>query len=451
MKDNRKKKVKPIGLKAFIAYLEGRLSASERHKFERAVMSDPFEADAYDGLSQLSADELRQDINALNRRLESKKNNRKLWVWMGAAASVAIVAGLFWLLFLIVPHSPNEKMAILKPSNDTLYVNPSVEPEVVEQREEETLPAKISVPAPPKPVVADILIIDDDMVTDSKLDYEIQSPLAFALSDEKTNTKDTTKKREQALLSNAAMAVETPERSSNIRIRGVSPINITPPQDTLVEKMLQGKVSGVKITMDQMDTGALIVKGYVMDDNRHPLPGASVVHNKSKKTTITNINGYFEMAIPTNEKENDKLTATFIGFDNYEFEARKDTTKIVLNPNLLALEEVVVVGYGVQKEETQNYEYIQAKPRMGYSAYRKKVLDQIKALFIPENSDNRLVVKITISMFGDVEQVEIIRSPYEPLNAEIIQIIQQADQWEPAMKNNSPVKETQRLSYRIKQ
>jgi len=450
MKDNRKKKGKPIGLKAFIAYLEGRLSGNERHRFERSVMSDPFVADAYDGFLQLSANELRHDMHALNKRLESKKNNKKLWLWMGAVASVTIVAGLFSLLFLIIPHSPNEQLATLKPSDDTLYVKEAIIPEMAGQKATDSLPAKPSLAAIPKPVVTDIIIIDDNFVTDSDLDYEPSAPLAIVSSGGEHTTEGTTQKRTPTISGNAVNLAEMPERSSNIRIRGISSKNITPPQDTSVEKMLQGKVSGVKISMDKMDTGALIVKGYVMDDNRHPLPGASIVHNKSKKATITNINGYFEIAIPTDEKENDKLTASFIGFDNFEFDARKDTTKIILNPNLLALEEVVVVGYGVQKEETQNYEYIQSKPRMGYSAYRKKVLDQIKSLNLPGNSENRLIVKITISSFGEVELVEIIRSPYEPLNDEITRIIQQADQWEPARKNNSPVKETQRLSYRIK-
>ncbi len=450
MKDNRKIKGKPIGLKAFIAYLEGRLSGSERHQFEHSVMSDPFEADAYDGFLQLSANELRQDMDALNRQLDSKKNNKKLWLWIGAAASVAIVAGLFSLLFLIIPHSPNEQMAILKPSDDTLFVKEAIKPEMARQKAIDSLPAKPSLAAPPKPVVTDIIIVDDNFVTDSDLDYEPSAPLAIVSSEEELNTEDSTPKKVPVISGNAMNLAEMPERSSNIRIRGISSRTNTPPQDTSGEKILQGKVSGVKITMDKMDTGALIVKGYVMDDNRHPLPGASIVHNKSKKATITNINGYFEIAIPTDEKENDKLTASFIGFDNFEFDARKDTTKIILNPNLLALEEVVVVGYGVQKEETQNYEYIQSKPRMGYSAYRKKVLEQIKSLNLPENSENRLIVKITISSFGEVELVEVIRSPYEPLNAEIIRIIQQADRWEPARKNNSPVKETQRLSYRIK-
>ncbi|MCT4602009.1 MAG: hypothetical protein N4A59_03740, partial [Marinifilum sp.] len=56
----------------FLAYFSNKLTGKEKHVFEKSVMQDEFESDAYDGLSKLSSLELQQDLDDLNLSLENR-------------------------------------------------------------------------------------------------------------------------------------------------------------------------------------------------------------------------------------------------------------------------------------------------------------------------------------------------------------------------------------------
>jgi TonB-linked SusC/RagA family outer membrane protein len=102
------------------------------------------------------------------------------------------------------------------------------------------------------------------------------------------------------------------------------------------------------------------VKGRVMDDSGSPLPGASIWVKETSLGTTSNINGEYVIH-PVNVKD-PVLTVSFVGYTTVE-EVVGDRTVIdfVLNESTAELEEVVVVGYGVQKKTTMIGSVAQAK------------------------------------------------------------------------------------------
>ncbi|MGV8094151.1 MAG: carboxypeptidase-like regulatory domain-containing protein [Mangrovibacterium sp.] len=90
-----------------------------------------------------------------------------------------------------------------------------------------------------------------------------------------------------------------------------------------------------------------IVEGYVYDkETGEPLPAVSIVVKGTAYGTMTGLNGYYSLKVPRN---NNTLVFSFVG---YTTEERKINDQPVINVNLSAdvtgLDEVVVVGYGVQ-------------------------------------------------------------------------------------------------------
>lgn len=90
------------------------------------------------------------------------------------------------------------------------------------------------------------------------------------------------------------------------------------------------------------------VKGTVVSGtDDFPLPGVSVVVKGTTKGVITDIDGNFVISVPSNAV----LSFTYIGFKSQEVPVEgKTTLNVVLNEDTETLEEVVVVGYGVQKK-----------------------------------------------------------------------------------------------------
>lgn len=83
-------------------------------------------------------------------------------------------------------------------------------------------------------------------------------------------------------------------------------------------------------------------------DTGEPLIGASVYIKGTATGTITDLDGNFELSVPN---ENAIMVISYTGYLTSE-EALKgrQTLNIILRENIAILDEVVVVGYGVQKK-----------------------------------------------------------------------------------------------------
>jgi len=91
------------------------------------------------------------------------------------------------------------------------------------------------------------------------------------------------------------------------------------------------------------------ISGQVTEANGGPLPGVSVLVKGTSNGTATDMDGRFTLSIPDN---NAVLVFSFIGYAAQEVAVGNQTTlNINLAPDTKQLSEVVVVGYGTQREE----------------------------------------------------------------------------------------------------
>ncbi len=89
------------------------------------------------------------------------------------------------------------------------------------------------------------------------------------------------------------------------------------------------------------------ITGSVTDSAGEPLPGVNIVVKNTTSGTITDIDGKFQLDVgPT-----DILLVSFIGYTSKEVPVNNQSSIIiVLTEETLDVDEVVVVGYGVQKK-----------------------------------------------------------------------------------------------------
>ena len=90
------------------------------------------------------------------------------------------------------------------------------------------------------------------------------------------------------------------------------------------------------------------VTGQVVDQDGEPLIGATVKVKGTNVATVTNLDGEFEV----NASSNATLVISYIGYKDLEIavRGRSDLGEIKLESDAVGLEQVVVVGYGVQKK-----------------------------------------------------------------------------------------------------
>lgn len=93
---------------------------------------------------------------------------------------------------------------------------------------------------------------------------------------------------------------------------------------------------------------ALTVQGKVTDTNGEPLVGLNIMEKSTTNGTITNIDGFFTLRI---SNPNAILVFSYIGYITQEVPLKGATNVTVqMKEDIGALDEVVVVGYGVQKK-----------------------------------------------------------------------------------------------------
>ena len=98
------------------------------------------------------------------------------------------------------------------------------------------------------------------------------------------------------------------------------------------------------------DDSYVLAKGIVTDPSGVPLPGVSVLVKNSYQGTTTNIDGAFSLYVP---RKGATLQFSFIGYTTVEISESIGSNMVVqLAEDAKQVEEVVVVGYGVQKKMT---------------------------------------------------------------------------------------------------
>ncbi|MFZ5430156.1 MAG: SusC/RagA family TonB-linked outer membrane protein [Bacteroidota bacterium] len=91
-----------------------------------------------------------------------------------------------------------------------------------------------------------------------------------------------------------------------------------------------------------------VVTGTVLDENGQGLPGANVVEKGTTNGTISNPDGKFSIRLTTNTNQ---LDVSFIGYGSVVLKlGSSNTVEVTLKPDVTTLDEMVVVGYGIQKK-----------------------------------------------------------------------------------------------------
>lgn len=112
--------------------------------------------------------------------------------------------------------------------------------------------------------------------------------------------------------------------------------------------VLQRILANTRTAQGSLMQGALgRVSGIVRDEDGEPIIGASVMIKDSKKGTVTDINGYFTLPVTGGVK----LNVNYVGYVSKVVNAFTGNYIVVtLEPDNMALNDVVVVGYGTSRK-----------------------------------------------------------------------------------------------------
>ncbi|MEN6321996.1 MAG: TonB-dependent receptor [Proteiniphilum sp.] len=133
---------------------------------------------------------------------------------------------------------------------------------------------------------------------------------------------------------------------------------------------------------------SIAVSGTVRDDKGEPLIGVTIQIKGMSAGTVTDINGGFSLS---NVPPNSTLLFSYIGFATQEIAVgNRKVVDVVMSEDDNLLEEVVVVGYGIQKKESAVAAISQVKGddmlKMTSSNITNALTGQVPGVSIVQNS-----------------------------------------------------------------
>ena len=139
------------------------------------------------------------------------------------------------------------------------------------------------------------------------------------------------------------------------------------------------------------------LKGSVIDENGEPVIGATVVDKANNaNATITDFDGNFVIKVSAGQT----IVVSYIGYETQEL-AAKDGMTIKLQPDNKVLDEVVVVGYGIQKKSSVT-----------------GAISQVK----PEDIENRTISNAQQALQGKTSGVQVISTSAAPGSSPTVRV-----------------------------
>lgn len=393
--DNKNKHIKN-SFESYLRYFRNLLSGKERNRFERNVMKDDFEQEAFEGLSQLEGDQLASDMEELKKRVAERTVSRKITFksFLKYAAAAVLVLSIGTTIYLVRESARNVSML------------------AVEQAKEDTTLSK-NLPAKK---MSDTLNKNIAWVSESETDEK-------PLNETRRLTKKTIPVPAQKIT-----AVKTDIESAEEK-----------DLDYNAESMHQELIAEEPETADQT------VNTYIMKS----------AGNETGQSGYTNMESR-AFAVPETQDESMKKKAmplTLAGTDKKEAKAMEDIV-VIIGYNLSEEKELVSSERTARsdkvKAESSGSMITNPSPSVGLEGYNQYFEKNIRYNKLPATEEPVFVtLRFIVNSNGSVADIETVESPGKDFEKEAIRLIEEGPAWVPAFNEGNfiPVKVTLKVKF----
>ncbi|MBO9632483.1 MAG: carboxypeptidase regulatory-like domain-containing protein [Chitinophagaceae bacterium] len=466
-------------------YLSGNMTASEMHAMEKAALDDPFLADALEGMDEAMQSHGEASVNdnladlrtAIAEKINPGSGKVRVMVWwkMAAAAVVVIVAGIFAWNGLFRSDRENSTPVVAQKR-----VLPAPPPAATD-----------SSPAPATAAIADSVSVGQADEQASRLTlhrsqgatYE-KFPSTYKTPDAQKNAdasydntaRSLAKTMPQQKRAQGASLLENFNKPNNRPAAATIPLDTNIPAKVMDERAevvtlqrndnrlqfnfsdtvgrpvrteivgaLQGHVPGVQaVSMSEKDRKKLsnVIRGRVVDNAERPIANAYLRPQESLEnmgtTYLTDREGYFNIPAKLQDSGALNVSVAAVGFNTQQFKLNPNivSNQVQLQPSNLALNEVVVAGYGKKggsvSKRYKEADILQqnAEPVYGWVGY-EKYLSENNRLTRSDSSTVKgdVSVSFVVTRNGGLSEFTITSGLTQQANQEAIRLIKEGPSW----------------------
>jgi hypothetical protein len=419
-------------------YLQHKMSAQEMHAFEKAMMDDPFLADAIEGYRKSNGQVSTTHLADIERQLTEGKEKARVVAmpshknsWWKIAAIVLIILTGAAISYQLLNNSTTKdipkEVAATKPQASPIATDSTV--------------TSFEAPADKKPVGLQQAATSRDNVAfnykrkepanrngalpSSSSLQSIEASRQTANDVARIDNEMAGKKEEMLTSAPSAIrdSVQMSIASRSMSIRG----------DT-VQRALQGRAAGMQVSALKKETQATKInefKGSVTDDAGAPVAGAAVIVKSSNRGTTTDGEGNFTIKAADTSVHVVVSSVGLLAARAKLTNSAKDN-KIVLERNNNSLSEVVVTAVGKKNKKNNKFNNKgSAVPEGGWDSFEKYTGAQIRNF---EDSTNNtysgdLEIEFSTDKKGRPQNIRIQQQADKATIDKAKEIIQNGPKW----------------------
>ncbi|WP_258102645.1 energy transducer TonB [Marinoscillum sp. MHG1-6] len=456
-------------------YLKGELSPSEAHRLEREALDDDFVGEAMSGWEQFDEEALSADMIELRRRLTKKPTSSGMpWMKVAAVGALLLLAG--YGAWFFIENSIEDKTITQKLEKEVEEEQP-IQPPVTEQRDEAEVPESEEATGEEEQVSNETALeegadqeSEPPMVTSDDVREE-EVPVALEIMDVAPEEEVDMEIEEVEIIDEASefafneVSTAEPEPEDEMTVAKEESM-VAAQAEPDVDEALSGRLAGVSVSRSmkrkeaaQQPSAAVagentqrVITGVVLDgESMEPIPGVTINVEGAVIGAVSDLDGKYQIEVP---EYAENLVFSFIG---YESEKRTingfNVINVELGADLMALEEVVVIGYGESKRsaitgavstvemDQAGSSYQNAAPVDGMDAFKEYIQSNKN---YPDSAgqneiEGTVKLKLSVSSGGRITNIEVKRSLGFGCDEEAIRLIEEGPKWNPASRDGDPL------------
>lgn len=443
----------------FQRYLDNQMSVGERHAFEKKLLEDDFEQEALEGMEQFSSKEIGSDLGRLQAELSKKAKSASAFNYWRVAAAIVLLGIFSYFIYYVIDDDSRTQIAQQKEIEKTEQKSSEAPTRAIPDSTVEELPPAIAYNKKiekQNDVKAEIPVTEQKTTEDTEQGITEDLDLNLEMDEEELASEMLLQEElEPAGLPTLAHEPEPEIIDQTVTIQEVE---ATRSKKTLAPTAVQKEDFNNEMKMSRAATPAnapntRTITGRIMSvEDDEALPGVNVTLKGSAAGTITDIEGNYSIEVPENEDVT--LVYSSVGYTQEEV-AVDDRNEVNVNiePDITALSEIVVTGYGTQNfEEEPEYSFTPPRPVGGQTVFKNYVREYLK---YPESGLDKEIkgtvkLKFIVAPDGTIKNMEVIKSLGSDFDHEAMRLVNAGPAWEPAQLNGEIVEREVKVKIRFR-
>lgn len=435
-------------------YLQGEMTPAEQHALEKAALSDPFLAEALEGLSNLTEAELAEDLENISAELENQTEH----VWQmpaaGAKRKVASEAAASMMADQVetatpqVPAKAKRNWWPLRVAAILIVLIGGylIVPRLFNKPKEELALQQEIKPEPPVAGLTDSSsVVEKPLQVEKTVNEPTSRSIAKAKEKEKPVTKPAiTEDRKDSITIPALTELTEGEKVVTIT---EDPLTVKQPEEKPTEIPEVVKKEAQPELRSKVAAAPNIIQGKVVaEEDQTPLPGVNVLIKGTSIGAVTDINGHYQL---TSYLPNATLQYSFIGLQTKEVTVKQPgEVNVEMKTDVSQLSEVVITGYSPSGVDPNREPVIKlAQPAGGLRAYDKYLKNSLRypQQALESNVKGRVTVSFTVHTDGRVDEFNVLKGLGFGCDEEVIRLVKDGPKWSPTTQDGEPVESEVRV------